>query len=112
TEKTHYLVMEYVEGADLGDLVKKSGPLPVAQACDYIYQAALGLQHAHEKGLVHRDIKPNNLIMTQRRANSDSSSVSGWGQVKLLDLGLARVPRSHHSEDTSLLTVNRQGTMG
>ena len=54
--------MEYVEGEDLARLVQTQGPLPVAQACDYIQQAALGLQHAFEKKMVHRDIKPQNLI--------------------------------------------------
>src|SRR5947209_5502173 len=53
---THYLSMEYVEGVDLARQVKENGPLPVATACEYVRQAALGLQHAHEKGLVHRDI--------------------------------------------------------
>ena len=56
------LAMEYVEGDDLAKLVKARGPLPVAHACYFIYQAALGLQHAHEHGMVHRDIKPANLI--------------------------------------------------
>src|SRR5262249_13436839 len=55
----HFLVMEYVAGTDLDRLVRDRGPLPVAQACDLIRQAALGLQHAHERGLVHRDIKPS-----------------------------------------------------
>jgi len=50
--------MEYVEGYDLAQLVKGRGPLPVAHACNFIYQAALGLQYAHQKGMVHRDIKP------------------------------------------------------
>jgi serine/threonine protein kinase/Leucine-rich repeat (LRR) protein len=60
---THFLVMEYVEGTNLAALVKELGPLPIAKACDYIRQAALGLQHAHERGLVHRDIKPANLLV-------------------------------------------------
>ena len=60
--------MEYVEGADLGKLVKKGGPLPVSQACEYIRQAALALQYAHERGLVHRDVKPHNLIMSVKEA--------------------------------------------
>src|SRR5262249_35237547 len=51
---THFLAMEYVAGTDLSKLVKTRGPLPVAQACDYVRQAALGLQHAHERGLIHR----------------------------------------------------------
>src|SRR5262249_42330727 len=60
---THYFAMEYVEGADLARVVREKGPLPVATACEYIRQAALGLQHAHEKGMVHRDIKPANLLV-------------------------------------------------
>lgn len=61
---TYYIAMEYVEGIDLSQMVKEEGPLPVAQACDFIRQAALGLQHAHECGMVHRDIKPSNLLVT------------------------------------------------
>jgi uncharacterized protein (TIGR03067 family) len=73
-----FLVMEYVEGMSLARLVALRGPLPVAQACDYVRQAALGLQHAHERGMVHRDIKPHNLMLTP------------GGQVKILDFGVAR----------------------
>ena len=72
-----FLSMEYVEGTDLTKLVRQNGPMPIPHACEAIRQAALGLQHAHEQGLVHRDIKPSNLLYTPR------------GQVKLLDLGLA-----------------------
>jgi WD40 repeat protein len=75
---THFLVMEYVEGTNLARLVAERGRLPAAQACDYVRQAALGLQHAFEQGMVHRDIKPQNLMLTPR------------GQVKILDFGLAR----------------------
>src|SRR5439155_22363615 len=57
---THFIAMEYVEGTDLARLVKENGPLPLAQACNFIRQAALGLQHAYDKGLAHRDIKPSN----------------------------------------------------
>jgi serine/threonine protein kinase len=92
---THLLVMEYVEGAtDLGQWVKRHGPLPVPQACEYVRQAALGLQHAHERGLVHRDIKPANLLRT-----ADGSL------VKVLDLGLARLDRpAEEGEQGSALT--------
>ena len=57
--------MQYVEGYDLAKLVEKNGPLPVAHACNFVYQAALGLQHAHERGMVHRDIKPSNLMLAR-----------------------------------------------
>ncbi len=75
----HYLVMELVDGIDLHRLVKKNGPLPIADACEIARQTALGLQHAHQHGLVHRDIKPSNLILA-----SGPSAI-----VKILDLGLA-----------------------
>jgi DNA-binding response OmpR family regulator len=74
-----FLVMEFVEGLDLARLVARFGPLPVAEACALIRQAALGLQHAYEHGLVHRDLKPASLMLTPA------------GQVKVLDLGLARL---------------------
>src|SRR5262249_21557893 len=80
---THFFVMEYIEGEDLSRLVKRSGALPVGRACDYIRQAALGLQHAHERGLVHRDIKPSNLMLTK------AQGLQPLGLVKVLDLGLA-----------------------
>ncbi len=73
-----YLVMEYLDGLSLAELSQRLGPLPLPEACELIRQAALGLQFAHENGLVHRDVKPSNLMLTRR------------GQVKLLDLGLAR----------------------
>jgi serine/threonine protein kinase/N-acetylneuraminic acid mutarotase len=81
--ETHLLAMEYVGGIDLARLVRQSGPLSIPNACEYIRQAAVGLQHAHEKGLVHRDIKPGNLIVA--RPNPDEPPV-----VKILDFGLAR----------------------
>jgi serine/threonine protein kinase len=73
----HYLVMEYVEGVNLALLVHLCGPLAVADAAELIRQAAAGLQYAHEHDLVHRDIKPGNLMLSFR------------GEVKVLDLGLA-----------------------
>ncbi len=75
----HLLIMEYVEGANLADLVQRKGPLSVVHACHFIRQAALGLQHAFEQGTVHRDVKPHNLMVTPK------------GQVKILDFGLARL---------------------
>jgi serine/threonine protein kinase len=86
----HFYVMEYVEGTDLGKLVEQRGPLRIELACYCILQASLGLQHAHERGLVHRDIKPSNLLLTH-----------GDNTVKLLDLGLARLDRLREKADAS-----------
>src|SRR5262245_42376184 len=77
-----YLVMEYVDGPNLSQLVKEQGPLPVEQACEYIRQAAVGLEYAHHQGLIHRDVKPSNLLVQQTTAGP---------QVKILDFGLALV---------------------
>jgi WD40 repeat protein/serine/threonine protein kinase len=89
---THYLAMEYVEGQDLAQLVRDNGPLPVAQACDYIRQAAVGLQHAFERGMVHRDVKPHNLLVTAVPGGKAPAAGPGsWGLVKVLDMGLARL---------------------
>lgn len=74
----HFLVMEFVEGKSLAEVVAANGPMPVSRACECIRQAALGLQHAFEKGMVHRDIKPQNLMLAPE------------GRVKILDFGLAR----------------------
>jgi eukaryotic-like serine/threonine-protein kinase len=74
----HYLVMEYIEGVDLQTALDKGGPLQYGQAVGHICQAASGLQHAHERGLVHRDVKPANLLVDRQ------------GVVKILDMGLAR----------------------
>ncbi len=73
--------MEFVEGENLSRQVKLRGPLPPARACAYARQAALGLQHAHERGMTHRDVKPQNLMVF--RAN-------GQDVLKVLDFGLAK----------------------
>jgi eukaryotic-like serine/threonine-protein kinase len=78
----HFLVMEFIDGASLQYLVDSRGRLPINRAVNFVAQSALGLQHAHQNGLVHRDVKPSNLMLD-------------WaGTVKLLDLGLARFARS------------------
>lgn len=86
---THYLVMEYIDGRDLQQMVKKGGRFEYAAAAEYIRQAAEGLGHAHVNGLIHRDVKPANLLVDQKNV------------VKVLDLGLARFT----DEDRASLTV-------
>lgn len=83
---THYLVMEFVSGTDLGALLKQRGPLPVADACELIAQAAAGLHAAHSRGMIHRDIKPANLMLAEQEF--------GPPIVKVLDLGLALLSES------------------
>lgn len=75
--KVYYLVSEYVPGCDLRKLVQRRGPLDMATAAEIISDVALGLQHAHDRGLIHRDVKPGNVLVTPE------------GRAKLSDLGLA-----------------------
>lgn len=83
-----YCVMELVEGINLLELVELHGPVPWPQACDIICQATAGLQEAHKAGLIHRDVKPGNLLIDKN------------GEVKLLDFGLA-----HHDADGDEFTL-------
>ena len=93
---THYLVMEYVDGRDLHQLVKEIGPLEYNTAANYIAQISCGLQHAHEMGLVHRDIKPANCLVNRS------------GMVKLLDMGLARLV----GDEASLTLDHNENVLG
>ncbi|NOZ39603.1 MAG: serine/threonine protein kinase [Planctomycetes bacterium] len=94
--ETHFIVMEYVEGQDLHQLVKEKGFLKFETAADYIAQVSRGLDHAHGAGLVHRDIKPANCLLDRN------------GVVKLLDMGLARI-----IDDTASLTIdNNENVLG
>ncbi len=93
----HFLVMEYVDGIDAARLLFRHGPLRVADACDIARQAALGLQFVHEQSLIHRDVKPSNLLVTVQ------------GQVKLLDLGIATRSDEHHGVENG--KARPQGTL-
>jgi serine/threonine protein kinase len=96
-ENLHFLVMEYVDGTNLQDLIKKVGPLDPVRACHYVYGSSVGLQHAHEIGLVHRDIKPGNILIDRA------------GVVKILDMGLARF---FHDEEDNLTRQNDENVLG
>ncbi len=93
----HYIVMEYIAGNDLNTIVKQEGPLPLELACNYIAQAAEGLSHAHEASLIHRDVKPANLLVDPK------------GVVKILDLGLALFS---DSEEASLTVAHNENVLG
>lgn len=94
---THYIVMEFIEGKDLNTIVKQEGPLPLELACNYIAQSAEGLAHAHEKGLIHRDVKPANLLVDTK------------GILKILDLGLALFS---DNEQASLTVEHNENVLG
>jgi serine/threonine protein kinase len=95
-DSIHYLVMEYVDGANIQEIVKRSGPLDPIRACQYIYRASLGLQYAYEVAeLVHRDVKPGNIMVDRQ------------GNVKLLDMGLARF----FNDETDILTKKYDETV-
>ncbi len=89
-QEIHFLVMEYVEGRDLQEIVAQDGVLGFVDAAEYIRQSASGLAHAHAAGMVHRDIKPGNLLVDRN------------GNVRILDMGLARF---FNDEDEESLTV-------
>src|SRR5262249_41784002 len=97
-DKLHFLVMEFVDGANFQEIVKRGGVLAVDRAAHYVRQAALGLQHAHETaGLVHRDIKPGNILVDRN------------GIVKILDMGLARF---FHDQDDILTKKYDENVLG
>ena len=95
---THYLVMEYIDGLDLNIIVRDSGTLDYITAARYIKQAARGLHYAHSVGLIHRDVKPANLL------------VDSEGVVKILDLGLARFIAE--KEQASLTVAYDENVLG
>lgn len=94
----HYLVMDFVDGCSLSEIVHASGPLDPQRAGHYMYQAALGLQHAHDSGLIHRDIKPANILIDRE------------GTVKILDMGLARFFNDHEDMITKKYDETVLGT--
>ena len=120
----HFFVMEYVNGIDMQQLVDQAGVLPAHRACEFLRQMALGLQHAHDRGLVHRDVKPANVMVTTLTASSlgepekpdlrravltDRFITNPDATVKILDMGLARVI-SGGEEHESLSTLTVAGT--
>jgi eukaryotic-like serine/threonine-protein kinase len=89
-----FMVMEYIKGDDLGGILRKKGQLSVSEVVDYILQAARGLKYAHDQGVIHRDIKPGNILV-------DLS-----GNVKIVDMGLAKLENKTDEESISMLTAS------
>jgi hypothetical protein len=98
TDEILYVAMELVEGISLQELIVRQGSIPWPQAASLIAQAAAGLQHAHEKGMVHRDIKPGNLLVKKN------------GIVKVLDFGLALMEKDE--DEFTLAMISGQGCVG
>ncbi len=113
--ETHFLAMEYVPGLTLQTLVEHNGPLPVPLACDFIRQAALGLQHAVEQALVHRDIKPSNLMIVAPNSGTPQPgqrlALPPRPLVKILDMGVARLYQLRDLGEDSLTTLTRDGAV-
>lgn len=91
---THYMVMEYVDGATLEQVVDRKGPFAITEASWIAVQVAAGLQHAHERGFVHRDIKPENLMITKD------------GMIKILDMGLTKNVTNTADNLTGVMNTN------
>jgi serine/threonine protein kinase len=91
-----YMVMEYLDGADLSQVLTTSGPLPVQEAVDYLLQASEAIAEAHSLGIVHRDLKPANLFVTRRRDRTP--------HVKVLDFGISKVARASQSATDNAMT--------
>ena len=94
-----FLVLELVEGNDLDGIVRKHGPLPVSEAIDAMIQSAKALQYVHDQGMVHRDIKPQNLMRNRQ------------GDIKVADLGLVRLTEAESSDDHNKQGLTQQFTI-
>jgi serine/threonine protein kinase/DNA-binding NarL/FixJ family response regulator len=94
-----FLVLELVEGNDLDGIVRKNGPLPVSEAIDAMIQSAKALQYVHDQGMVHRDIKPQNLMRNRQ------------GDIKVADLGLVRLAEAESTDDHNKQGLTQQFTI-
>jgi serine/threonine protein kinase len=119
--RTHFFALEYVEGISLDRWVQQSGPLPVSSATRLVRQVALGLQHAHERGLLHHDLKPANLLVTRLNSLGDgtrgpgetprpSSELFSEALIKICNLGLTLLrprPRGRNAGDESMVLLHK-----
>ncbi len=99
-----FMVMELLIGSDLGQLLEQNGPMPEAQAVDFVLQACAGVAEAHAVGIVHRDLKPSNLFVTER---SD-----GLPLLKVLDFGISKLMGDPRTEEAALVLTSTRSVMG
>lgn len=130
-DETPYIAMEFVNGESLYEMVRRSGMLGINQSCEYMRQAALGLQHAFECGLVHRDIKPSNLVVAQKKTSAASPTPKRFAlttirdrerakeavadgrldTIKILDMGLALLQDSLQGSRDNQTALTEMGTV-
>lgn len=97
TAGTHFLVLDYIKGISLREIVLQQGPLPWKLACHLVKQIAEGLHYAHEKGLVHRDVKPENFLVNEE------------AKIKILDFGLALIEGAEEEEFSLSMIFGHDG---
>jgi serine/threonine protein kinase len=108
----HYIVMEYLEGETLEEVLKRRKKLPIAEGVRLVYQALLGMQHIHEQGLIHRDVKPGNLMLTPPRPPGAPDNTL-HAVVKILDIGMGRIlfDESIKGDSESGMQLTTEGMM-
>jgi serine/threonine protein kinase len=110
TDGLHYLVMEYLDGETLEDVLQRRGKLPPAEAVGLIYQALQGLQHIHEQGMVHRDLKPANLMLVPgAQAGQPDSTLRAT--VKIMDIGLGRAMFDEEADPVAEFNLTNEGAL-
>ena len=103
-DSTPYIVMEYLEGVDLGRLLEQEGPISPGEAVGFVLQACVALEEAHDRGIVHRDLKPANLFLTHRK--------DGTPIVKVFDFGISKITNALWSSPEAANITSTQATMG
>jgi serine/threonine protein kinase len=102
----HYIIMEYLDGETLDDVLKRRGRLPHDEAARVAYLALLGLQHVHEKGMIHRDLKPGNLMLA-----GGTPATTRKAAVKVMDIGLGKALFDEREPAGGRLELTNEGSL-